>query len=760
MMISTIIFSGVIYLNVENTVRNGEYESNLKVLNQMKFNIEFLDKMVKNICLSTYYNEDGRTLMNFIGEETYEQMNIINKFSNSIVASNPYIQSIYIYNNRKKVYYSTYNSFKYEDPDLIKVIQSNPDIPVLKPVFRRTETYHTGDIVKYSNVLTYFMYELKDSQNNMQGAVIVNIKLDWLIDNINIINMVNNKRQDRIFILDQNGEFIQGNANTVPQEDEFEKYVKNLYTSEKTEDKSREAALLTGRIANGNYFISSIPIEGVNWVMYKIQPYDAVFDYINKLKHTVIAITVVVLVLIFAAAYTLSKGLYKPFEGLLRLVGSGNEAAYSQKTDGDEFSYLSEVYRKSIDQLEKYSLEKRSNEKIIKMYFLRKLLLQSSSITGEEFEINKRENGISLSFDGPFMVILLTVDRHNEFEEQNDLATRELLKFAIVNITSEILARSFRNEPVEMKNDEIAIIINTGKNAYNVYEQLSALLKEARENVFAYFNISFTAALSEEADRVGRLTALYTEAANNMMYRFVFGPASVITPEMLRGNLAVVQHDYNYEKHHRLTEEIRRGNLKAAEGILAGLIEDVKKMEYNNMMLSLAHLVNRIRDTVYDINQTRKDPINVNAVLAALEISRLETIDEFSAILAEVLQKVIRQDGTAVDDRDMKTAEAIQKIILQNYQDYNLSVSSIAGQLRMPPAKISKIYKESYYTSVLEAINNIRLSKAVEWMENSKLSIGEIILKVGIENESYFYKIFKAKYGATPREHIARNLRQ
>ncbi len=40
-------------------------------------------------------------------------------------------------------------------------------------------------------------------------------------------------------------------------------------------------------------------------------------------------------------------------------------------------------------------------------------------------------------------------------------------------------------------------------------------------------------------------------------------------------------------------------------------------------------------------------------------------------------------------------------------------------------------------------------------MENSKLSIQDIMRRVGIENESYFYKLFKAKHGMTPREYIA-----
>ena len=47
--------------------------------------------------------------------------------------------------------------------------------------------------------------------------------------------------------------------------------------------------------------------------------------------------------------------------------------------------------------------------------------------------------------------------------------------------------------------------------------------------------------------------------------------------------------------------------------------------------------------------------------------------------------------------------------------------------------------------SVADYINEVRLAKAVDWLENSGLNIKDILVKIGIENESYFYKLFKKK---------------
>lgn len=774
MIILIIMFSALIYLNVEKTVLSSEYETSQKILNQMKYNIDFLDQMVKNLCLSTYYSNDIKTLMNFTEEETYEQMNIINKLSNSVVASNPYIQSIYVYNNGKKVFYSTYNTFKYQDPDLLKLIESNPNIPILKPIFRRTESYHSGDVIKYSNVLSYFMYEMKDKQNNMQGAVIINIKLDWLIENINIINMFNNSRQDRIFIINDEGEFIRDGVNSNPGSTQFEDYLRKLYFSKKINvERIKQTELLKDSINGKNYFISIIPIEQAGWVMYKVQPYSIVFDYINKLKITILVITGIVLILIFIASYSISKGIYRPFEGLLKLVGFNSQNDVKARQNVDEFSYLHEVYKNSIDQIEKFSTERRNNEKIIKTYFLRKLILQSGSISDEEFEINKAEHDLLLDRNQPFRVILLIMDRHKEFEEKNDLKTRELTKFAVVNITTEILAAGFYCEAVEMKNDEIAIILNSASktqsdmdlnsdrreiSAADAYDKLIQKVREAQEIVFRYYNISFTAVFSEEMPEAGSITRLYNQAADCSVYRFVFGLSSVILPEMLNKNS--FKTDFKYENQNKLLGELKQANLKNAESCLESIIEDIRKLEYNNMMLSIAHLVNSLKNTVYDMNQTNREPIIVSPILSSNEIFELETIDEFKEIILMILRQIAVKVETKTGNRDIELAESIQHIIMKNYTDYDLSIAGISEKLRLPAARISKVFKENYNMSVVEYINMVRLEKAVEWMENSRLSIGEIMNKVGIENESYFYKIFKAKYGTTPRGYISNNYKK
>ncbi|MEG1149484.1 MAG: helix-turn-helix domain-containing protein, partial [Niameybacter sp.] len=48
-------------------------------------------------------------------------------------------------------------------------------------------------------------------------------------------------------------------------------------------------------------------------------------------------------------------------------------------------------------------------------------------------------------------------------------------------------------------------------------------------------------------------------------------------------------------------------------------------------------------------------------------------------------------------------------------------------------------------------IKQLRLEKARELLIEDKLSINEIIKRLGYNNKTYFYKIFVSKYNLTPK---------
>lgn len=77
----------------------------------------------------------------------------------------------------------------------------------------------------------------------------------------------------------------------------------------------------------------------------------------------------------------------------------------------------------------------------------------------------------------------------------------------------------------------------------------------------------------------------------------------------------------------------------------------------------------------------------------------------------------------------------------------------LSKKLNQPDYKLSKLIKKHTKMTFKELLQEKKLSKAIELIKSTNYSIVEIIDLVGYENPTYFYKIFKTKFGMTPREY-------
>ncbi len=92
----------------------------------------------------------------------------------------------------------------------------------------------------------------------------------------------------------------------------------------------------------------------------------------------------------------------------------------------------------------------------------------------------------------------------------------------------------------------------------------------------------------------------------------------------------------------------------------------------------------------------------------------------------------------------------------------NLSTATLNGfasKTNQAPSTLSNKIKSQYNRTFLEILHDSRLSKAIELLTETSMSIDNIIITIGYENKTYFYKLFKNKYGVTPREY-RKNLRR
>lgn len=99
-------------------------------------------------------------------------------------------------------------------------------------------------------------------------------------------------------------------------------------------------------------------------------------------------------------------------------------------------------------------------------------------------------------------------------------------------------------------------------------------------------------------------------------------------------------------------------------------------------------------------------------------------------------------------------------IIHDRYQEYTLSVSTVADELHISAAYLSTLFKMETGQNIVKYISNYRLERAKELLETTNIRVGDIAEKVGYLNASYFISLFRNTTGYSPakyRERIRTN---
>ena len=110
--------------------------------------------------------------------------------------------------------------------------------------------------------------------------------------------------------------------------------------------------------------------------------------------------------------------------------------------------------------------------------------------------------------------------------------------------------------------------------------------------------------------------------------------------------------------------------------------------------------------------------------------------------------KELLRVGNLKADKDEARRIEILSYVRSHYRTATLTELSEKLYLTMP--YLSKIAHELFGKSFKELVVDERMERAKSAFENTEMPVGDVIRSVGYENESYFHREFKKRYGMTP----------
>ncbi len=101
-----------------------------------------------------------------------------------------------------------------------------------------------------------------------------------------------------------------------------------------------------------------------------------------------------------------------------------------------------------------------------------------------------------------------------------------------------------------------------------------------------------------------------------------------------------------------------------------------------------------------------------------------------------------------------------EKKIFQNalifiYENYNRKIlcADVARAVGYSEEYLRQIFKSESKISIMQYINNVRMSRGAELLKNTDYSVTDVAFSCGFDDSNYFSTAFKKRYGAPPKKY-------
>ncbi|MDF2925124.1 MAG: hypothetical protein K0R57_4038 [Paenibacillaceae bacterium] len=740
------ISSAAVHVNSERMVLRIQREADQKILAQINYNIHTLNELVNTLATSLFWDPEITELMYGNAEEPiFEVLKKLGRLD-TVVHTNSFLDSILVYNSHTgQLHSGGERTFRNAD---------NPRAEWMMQLLQQGE-YRRLQLLPVQfnlpspqvDLFSYIMNDAVIPPHVNESALVLNVKPDWLFHNITLINGMAQKSGSQNYLVNSQGDILSSNNQRADNWDKFD------YRLAGQLQEPEENGYFDLAVDREKYHVSYSKTIIEDLYLVTIQPSSAVLGEIYQLRSTSIWLISAILLFSLLLAVWIARRLYRPVQNLTQLVKDpGHSYGEAVQAPKDELSLISSSYKHMRDHLMDIQLEQRDKQKIYRNYSVRKLISDSAGFTKEEISEFADQIHIPLSEEGCYALVLFKIDDYNKLLAKLSEQDIKLYKFAILNIAKELFSKVHNCEAAEMRSNHLVILLHN-MNGPQAYDSIPQLIGEIQEVILRFYKITPSAAVSGIFHSYRDISHHYEQLQQYALYQFVFGKMSVITPEMIEANLNNTVCQFPPELEKKLCDALKSGQLQQYESAVELFIRHISTLHHDFHLYSISHMVVLLRYTIYEMNSTRVAPVSVDLTAFNQKILELGFLDEIGELFKQLFHEVMDSQKQEKEERNDILMETVKDYIQANYMDSNLNLQGVAAILRMSADYVGRIFKKYEAMSVADYMNEVRLNHARQLLENNSYTINEIMEKVGYANQSSFFKNFKKKFGATPREY-------
>lgn len=389
--------------------------------------------------------------------------------------------------------------------------------------------------------------------------------------------------------------------------------------------------------------------------------------------------------------------------------------------------------RRLLEAAERWNRQNEFNAPYVRQHLLLGLL-QGRLTDKEEFNRQGGFVGLSMAQENYFVAVI-----------QNESG-----------LASDSVDRSFYRE-LEQKGHQVfdvhteagvTLIVSAEDNRLIPEAELAALQTNLTRSVNAPVTIGVGTVFSE----LSRVTHSYIEASTALDHKFIYGSGKVLFFADL--DLKLTQQGWDVRTSvENLLVHMDRGAVEQAMKTVEMIASEIRERS-NSLFQAKSSCIEVINTILKYLRQhynsgSGKGSVPLPDIIAYANFNSIDRLLEETVkvciMACETIQSVNRHPDRSGTDR-------IMEYVQQHFDDYNLSIQSMADDLSYSVSYISRIFKEETGSTIMDYVKEMRIAKAKELLKTTSMPVQDIVEAVGYKDVSSFIRKFKQKLQMTPQE--------
>ncbi|WP_310603563.1 AraC family transcriptional regulator [Anaerosporobacter sp.] len=136
-----------------------------------------------------------------------------------------------------------------------------------------------------------------------------------------------------------------------------------------------------------------------------------------------------------------------------------------------------------------------------------------------------------------------------------------------------------------------------------------------------------------------------------------------------------------------------------------------------------------------------------------IPIKEMLLYNKFTSLLCEIWKDNHSSSEEMMDEgKNQQILKQVKSYISKNFA-MKVTLEELASKFFIDKFYLTRLFKKEYGKTIFNYLLECRLLESKRLLRNTKLSIAEIAIQVGINDVSYFTKVFKKIEGLSPRDY-------